>query len=921
LRFDKRTARLRLVEVKGVWRVLADIVLRLRALLRPRTVDREIDEELRLHLERQVEAYERAGLDHAAAVRRARLEFGGIEQIKEEYRDALGVRLFDDAWRDVRLAVRTLRTAPIVSAVAVLSLTLGIGANTAIFSIVNSLLLRALPVHEPARLAIITEDDGLTSWTNPIWEDIRGRPDLFAGTLAWEGERFDLAQGGEAQMIDGLWASGSFFDVLGVSPFAGRLLKLDDDRRGGGPSGAVAVISYPFWQRHFNGAPDAIGRQLTLNRLPFTIVGVTPPGFFGPDVGGKFDVVIPLGAEPLVRGKDTGLDDHWYWWLNIMVRTKPGQTIDAAAAVLASVQPQIRRATFQPINGAAQGDLDSYMNRRMTLTPAATGHSPLRDRYQRPLLTIQVVVGLVLLVACANIANLLLARATARRHELGVRLALGAPRWRLAQQLLIESLVLACAGAAGGILFARWAGRAIVAQLSTHTNLVFLDLAADWRVLGFTSSVTVLTALVFGTVPALRASRYAVMDSMKEGGRPFGGDRRPGAASGRVVAQIALSLMLVVVAGLVTRTFLSLATRSLGVDADPVLLVRITAPPTRIAAGDRGRLFDRVRAAAAAVPGAAKVAVSVIPPITGGGVWNTRVNVEGAPPLPERQRATFVNAVTPQWFAAVGTPLLAGRSFTAADLAGRPPVAIVNHEFARRFSLGEDPVGRVILRQEPGSRGQARVEIVGHAADAVYRLLRDPMPATMYLPFAQQEPLGASVTLSVRAAGVPPESLTRSIEAAIAGVSRDLVLTFRPLADQISATLIQERLLARLSGFFGMLALLLAGLGLYGITAYAVTCRRGEIGIRIALGAAPGSVMRLVLSRVLLLVSLGTVGGIGGSVWAVQFVARLLYAVEPRDPATLVGSVLVLSAVAAFAGWLPARRAARIDPAQVLRES
>ncbi len=346
--------------------MLSDLLLRLRALFKPTAVDREIDEELRFHIDRQIESYKRGGLDDAEATRRARLEFGGADQIKEEYRDALGVRLLDDFWRDVRLAIRSLRATPMVSAVAVLSLALAIGANTAIFSIVNSLLLRALPVHEPERLAIILEEGLGTTWTNPIWEDIRARTGLFAGALAWGTDRFDLAQGGEADMVNGLWVSGSFLDVLGIQPVAGRALTASDDRRGGGDSGAVAVISYDFWQRHFNGAADAIGRQITLTRVPFTIVGVTPPGFFGPDVGRAFDVMVPVGTESLVRGKDSFLDGHWTWWLNIIVRLKPDQTLEAARSALAGVQPQIRETTLPPT--VMPGDLDTYLNKPMTLS-------------------------------------------------------------------------------------------------------------------------------------------------------------------------------------------------------------------------------------------------------------------------------------------------------------------------------------------------------------------------------------------------------------------------------------------------------------------------------------------------------------------------------------------------------------------------
>ncbi|MBI3400362.1 MAG: ABC transporter permease [Acidobacteria bacterium] len=827
---------------------------------------------------------------------------------------------------DLRLAFRSLRSTPIVSAIAVLSLALGIGANTAIFSLVNSLLLRALPVKAPQQLALITDDTGrgINSWTNPIWEQIRQRRhELFDDAFVWGNQRFNLAEGGETQFADGVWASGGMFDTLGVRPMLGRTFTDADDARGGGPDGAVVVISYAFWQGRFGGAADAIGRRLNLDRVPFTIIGVTPPDFFGPEVGRAIDVMIPLGTEPLIRGKESSLDLRSWWWLTAMARLKPGQSVDAATAALRGVQAQIREATLPP--DWRPNDIYQYLSEKFTLVAVANGNSELRRRYERPLVTILIVVALVLLIACANIANLLLARGTARRHEWSVRLALGASRWRLVRLLIAESLVLSIGGAALGLLIARWGAQLLVQALSTQNNTVFLDLSLDWRVLGFTSGATILTALLFGTAPAFQASAVAPIDAIKEHGR--GSSRRSrGAggsmASGLVVAQVALSVVLVVAAGLFMRTFGSLANLPLGFDRDRVLLVQINAQRTEIPATERLATWERLRQSVIAVPGVASAAVSFVTPVSGM-TWNNRLdNVSGAVPLPERQRLSNFNAVTPGWFMTFGTPILAGRDVNEGDRKGTPPVVLVNQAFAKKFLDGANPIGHTVTMGSFGPQARPPREVVGLVADAVYRSLREPVPPTIYVPVAQYDSSPpASVSISVRSASGSPALLARSVGAAINSVNRDLALTYRPLADQVNASLTQERLVAMLSGFFGGLALLLAGLGLYGVTSYAVTRRRTEIGIRMALGAAPAGVVRLVLSRVSVLVGIGVIAGAGVSVWASQFVASLLYGLQPRDPATLVGSAVTLAAVGALAGWLPARRASRIDPAEVLRDS
>jgi len=823
--------------------------------------------------------------------------------------------------QDLRLAVRALRSTPIVSAVAILSLALGIGANTAMFSLVNSLLLRALPVKEPRQLAILgdTGDPRAGAYTYAIWNEIRHRPALFDGAFAWSATRFNLSKGGQTEFIDGVWASGEFFQTLGVPAMLGRTFTDTDDERGGGPDGPVAVISYAYWQRRYDGDPRVVGQTIDVERVPFTIIGVTPPSFFGPEVGRTFDVAVPIGDEPLVRGAETFLDARSTWWLEVIGRLKPGDTIESAQAALRGVQPQIREAS-KPANRAKK-DLDAFLSDAFTLKTAATGDSTLRARYERPLITLLFVVALVLLIACANIANLLMARATARRHELSVRLALGASRWRLARQLLVESLVMSSCGALLGLLIAQWASQLLVRQLSTQSNHVFLELGLDWRVLAFTMLVAVATALLFGTAPAFRASDARPMDAIKEHGRG-GGDGRFGLANGLVVAQVMLSLVLVVAAGLFVRTFTSLANLHLGFDRDRVLVTTVNAQRTEIPVADRLATYERVRQSVAAAPGVAAAGVSIVTPVSGM-AWNSRISVPGGAELPERQRLSFFNAITPGWLDTFGTPILAGRDVLTTDTKAAPLVVIVNQAFARKFLSNATPLGRVV--KVGGGVTEQSLEIVGLVADAVYRSLRDPVPPTMYIPLAQLDngarPAPASMSVAVRSASDSPALLARTVAQAIARVNPDLAVTFRPLADQVNASLTQERLVAMLAGFFGALALLLAGLGLYGITAYAVSRRRTEIGIRMALGAAPGGVVRLVLGRLTVLVGAGIAGGCALSLWAAQFVSTLLYGLQPRDPETMIAAASALAAVGALAGWLPAYRASRIDPAEVLRES
>jgi putative ABC transport system permease protein len=829
--------------------------------------------------------------------------------------------------QDLRLAIRTLLATPIVSAIAILSLALGIGANTAIFSLVDALLLRSLPVRAPERLVSITTDEalklGLTGgagWNLEMWQRFREHRKAFDGAFAWSVERLNLARGGETQPADGLLVDGDFFGTLGVSALLGRTFTAADDVPGGGRDGLVAVISYGFWQRRYGGAVNAIGQPIVVADTAFTIVGVTPPGFFGLDVGRTFDVALPSAAEDILRPRPPGGDRRSFAW-QVVLRLKAEQSMPAATATLRALHPAIlgvapdAMATFHP----------SFLAAPMVLAPVHAGVSNplqgtlgLRQRYSRPLLVLLVVVALVLLVACGNIANLLLARSLARRSELSVRRALGASPWRLARQQLTESLVLAVCGGVAGVAAAWWGSALLVSQLSVPGARVVMDRAIDGRVLLFTLGMSVLTAVIFGAAPALRAARAAPLEAMRGAGRGSSGGRLDrGVSAWLIVGQAAVSLVLVVAAGLLVGSFTRLVRTPAGFDADRLLVVDVDTRRVALAAESREAFYQRLAESVREAPGVAEAAAHWLTP-SGGYRQTFRISLPGTPERADSRAAA--NIVTPGWFATYGVTLRAGRDFDRRDLAGAPPVLVVNEAFARRFLAGRDPLG-----QQVANPGEVTRTIVGVVSDALYGPIRDGAPPTMYLALAQSAGIGppgsTRITVTARAASGPPAQLARSVAASLASVDDDLAFSFRVLADDLSSSLAQERIVAGLAAFFGGLALLLAGLGLYGITSSVVTARRDELGVRLALGAEPRGLVRLVVTRVLGLVMGGVVVGVAMSAWLSRFVAPLLFGVQPREPTVFVMAIATLLLLGLIAAWLPALRIARIAPAEVLRNS
>jgi putative ABC transport system permease protein len=807
----------------------------------------------------------------------------------------------------MRVAVLALVRRPATPAIIVATLALCIGATTTIFSLVDTLLLRPLPVPHAEQLVTIEGESGdLTPWTYAIWQAFHGRPDLFDGVMAWSPTEMNIATTGEADLVNALWASASFFKVLGVVPEEGRLLTEADDQRGGGPDGFVVVISHAFWIRQFGGDPSAVGRLITLGARRVTIVGVTPPWFFGPDVGRTFDIAMPIGlASP------STLDGRLTWWLNIMARLRPGQTMALGQDALAAAQHEIReQARPDALTGTDSTQFDKEVTFR--LRAASTGNSALRIRYGHALVVLLAAVGVVLLVACANVANLMLVRAVSRTHEMSVRVALGASRRQLVGPLLVESGLLAMAGAGLGLALAQLGSRALITQIATATTPVTVDLTPDMRVLGFTMAVTIGTALLFGIAPALRASRTDPTEALKASGRTLALGGRLAGADVLVALQIALSLVLVVAAGLLVRTFATLTTQPLGFDADRLLSVGLQLPGG-VPADRLPGIYEEARARAAAVPGVASAALSLVTPMSG---LARRLDFQpkDGPQVPEPTIA-FVNCVSPEWFRTIGMPVVAGRGFTEVDRVGAPNVVIVNDAFVRTFFGGANPLGRAII-QSP-TREATLMTVIGLVPNSYYRSLRETIQPIAYVPVAQASSM-PNVALTVRAAGGPTSALVRPVSAAVAQDRRLRVVT-TTYRDQIAGTLRQERLVAWLSGSLGGIALALAALGLYAVTMYSVQARRHELGIRLMLGSAANGLVWLTLKRVGVLIGSGLVGGTIATLWACRFIATLLFGVQPRDLGTVAAAAALLTLVGLIAAWRPVRSATRIDPVEVLR--
>ena len=851
--------------------------------------------------------------------RRTKLEL--LSHSAGAFVDALWLqpRRWEDAMiQDVRFGVRMLLKHKGFTTVAILSLALGIGANTAIFQLVDAVRLRTLPVRAPQELVELRMANMKAArgnfWrepsvTYPIWEQIRDRQQAVNGVFAWGTDTANLAPGGEERNARMLYVSGDFFNTLGVNASLGRVFTTADDQKGCGSSGVM--LSHEFWQREFGGDANVIGRKLTLSDRAFEIIGVTPANFFGMEVGRSFDLALPICAIALVRGNNNPLSGT-SWWLTVNGRLKPGSTIEQAAAHMQTISPDLFQAALPPNYPTAS--VKPYLSSTLLALPAGSGISDLREKYEQSLWLLMSIAGLVLLIACANLANLLLARASAREREIGVRQALGASRGRLIRQLLVESLLLALSGAVLGAALAQVLSRLLVAYLSTTAKPVFLDLGPDWRVLGFTAGLAILTCLLFGLTPAIRITRNKLGAMMKAAGRGMtAGRQRFTLRRALLVVQIALSLVLVAGALLFSRSLMKISRVNMGFQDDVLTATvnfrRLNLPPERFPVF-KDELLQRMRA----IPGVESCASTDVMPLrdwAGGNAW---IDTTG-----ERQVInTNLNRVGPDYFKTLKIPLRAGRDFDGRDRTGTPMVAIVNQAFARRFVNGANPVGqRLWIAATPGSP-DTQYEIVGLVGDAKYEDLREEFNPIVYYAAAQDVDAGAGAHLLIRSSVDQPQTIA-AVKNVLNEINPAITVSFEGLKPLIDSTILRERLLATLAGFFGVLALLLACVGLYGMLSYGVASRTTEIGIRMALGAKRNDVFWLVLREALWLIVVGVVVGLPLIFAVTRLASALLFDLSPTDPLSLLGAALIMLAVALIAGYLPSRRATRVDPIVALR--
>jgi len=918
------------------------ILSRLRALFTRNHAERDLNDEVRAHLDLLAAEYERKGLTQDQARLAARRAFGGVEQMKERYRDGRSLRWLEDLWRDVRYAVRMLRRDRGLASVAVITLALGIGANTALFSVIDALMFKRLPVQKPDELTVLAiaregRNPG-SSFSYPYYEDLVKRADAFSGVLAFgnvnqtrvivggdaDAVASEASSGSQAEIARSQSVSGNFFSVLGVRATVGRTLVADDD--GADVSIAAAVLSDGFWARRFGRDPRVVGRRMTVNEVTFTIVGVAAAGFRGVQVGAEPDIWWSSQKLPQVSAGPPGMltERNMQSW-RIIGRLRASATGNARAQAQAEslfqtdLIERVRRRDAGAGPRMTSADRRAFVGQRVQLESGAAGWTELRSQFQRPLLVLMIVVGLVLLVACANVANLLLARATARRKEIAVRMALGSGRRRLVRQLLTESLLLAGAGGVMGVGVSLLGSRLVTSFMEGQD--VSLNLSPDGRVLAFTAVVSLGSALLFGLMPSLTATRADLALRLNDAGRGTHGGGALTIHNAILASQVALSVIVLIAAGLFVRTLINLQRLDTGVAPENLAIFSLSVPGSYEPAR-RVALYQRLLERLEGTPGT-RAAYSVFGLLSGNG-FTAPVAIPGYSPGPDEDVTARGLIVGLGFFEVMGARLVLGRPFAPADERSPVRVAVVSQSMGRRF-FGANPLGRRFTM--PGMFPGESFEVVGVAADSKYRSLREPAgegATAVYLP-AFQTP-GASMMLRMRDVQVELRTPagTTGVESMIRRTMREIdptvsVTEVRTMSAIIDRTIAQDRMLARLALWFGVLALVLGAIGIYGVRSYSVSRRTSEIGLRIALGATSSQVLRHVVGQGLTVALSGIAIGLAAAAGLTRFVEGLLFRVTALDPQTFIVVAVLFASVAVASSYVPARRAARVDPAVALR--
>jgi predicted permease len=881
---------------------LPAIVKRLLANLVGRDhLETTLDAELRGYLDEMTERKIRQGIPASEARRQALLEAGGFDQVKEQVRETWLGNGIETITRDVYYGVRTLRRSLGFTITAVLSLALGIGANSAIFSILYALVLRSLPVSDPQRLVVITRNETVSS-PYPMFIEFRDHSQTLEGVLAFRNTAMRFSKDGETERITGALISGTYFDVLGIRPSIGTAITNEDDHipGSGGWRGPVAVLSHGFWLRRFGGQVNAVGTRILLNGQPFTIAGVGPPGFNGLEVGEPADVFAPMMMqEALMPGLGTALTQPRSQWLRIFGRLRSDGGKPQAEAELTTLLQRYNQEHF--IDGATKAERRrSLMEQKIVLMPGATGLSSLRSGYSTALWVLISLVTLVLLIACANVANLLLSRATARRREIAVRLSLGAARSRLVRQLLTESLILAIGGAGSGLLLARWMRDLLIRYLPADRSL---SAPMEPTVLLFTLVLGVGAALCFGLVPAFQGTMVDIASAIK--GEEIGAKVAPILfRKGLVVFQMSLSFLLLIAAVLFLRSLHNLLIINPGFARENILLASVDGGP-----GLGSRLLSEIKN----LPGVVSAALADSPPLGTHTEWDVYAP-SYTPNATERRDSTSVGFVSPGYFTTMGIPLLLGRDIDDHDILSAHDAMVVNETFAKHFFGGESPIGRRVGTEE----GVNEWEIIGVVKNSKYTGLREGMIPMIYVP-ARPGPWASRAVVHLRTSG-SPAALASALRHKIQDLDKTAaVYNLHTVQEEVNESLLRERLVGTLTGLFGGLALALATIGLYGLTSYGVVRRTREFGIRIALGAKTGRIVGLVISEAMWLLAAGTTIGLAAAWGLGRVVKAMLFGIEPADPMSTVLAVLVLVAAALLAAWIPACRAARVDPMRALR--